>query len=173
MATTYFKGFDRNLQCKGFQFAVGKTYEESHAHLCKRGFHACENPMDVLTYYPPCTSRYAQVELGDVSEQREKDSKVCAKKITIVRELSTKEYIAACAAWFGGQNFEAQASGNSAIAVSLGRFGTAMVSGNSRFLVLADWRDGVLHGVKVGEVGVNIEAGKKYRIVDGEFSEVK
>ena len=176
--TAYYKGFDREFKCRGFQFEVGKTYEESKASLCSSGFHACENPVDVLSYYPPCTSRYAIVELEGVSEQREKDSKVCATKITIVRELSIKEYVAECAKWFSSQKFEGQSSGNYghaqssgyySVAVSLGRFGTAMADGKSKFIVLADWRNGELVDVKVGRVGDNIESGKKYSLVDGEF----
>jgi hypothetical protein len=71
---TFFKGLDRDFKCRGFQYEVGKSYEEKSATLCETGFHACENPMDVLSYYPPCTSRYAVVELDGVNEQREKDT---------------------------------------------------------------------------------------------------
>lgn len=48
-----YKGFDKNMQCHGFQFEEGKTYHEDEAELCKRGFHACENPLDVFGYYSP------------------------------------------------------------------------------------------------------------------------
>lgn len=48
-----YKGFDRNMRCRGFQFEEGKTYEEDKAELCKAGFHACTNPLDVWNYYPP------------------------------------------------------------------------------------------------------------------------
>ena len=58
-----FKGFDKDLKCLGFQYEIGKTYEEPKAELCKCGFHACENLMDVLKYYKPSDSRYCVVEL--------------------------------------------------------------------------------------------------------------
>ena len=48
-----YKGFDRNMRCRGFKFEEGKTYEEDKAELCKTGFHACTNPLDVWRYYPP------------------------------------------------------------------------------------------------------------------------
>ncbi len=50
-----YKGFNRELRCKGFQYEVGKEYEEPEAELCKCGFHACENPLDVFCYYPPAS----------------------------------------------------------------------------------------------------------------------
>ena len=84
-----YKGFDKNMQCLGFQFEEGKTYHEDEAELCKRGFHACENPLDVFGYYTPGkNSIYREVELEDVSEERNSDdTKVCAKTIKIGAKL--------------------------------------------------------------------------------------
>ena len=88
-----YKGFDKNLKCRSFQYEVGKTYEENNAVLCKKGFHACENPLDVFGYYPPGDgSRYCEVELEDVSKEKvdKEDSKVCSKKIRIGAEIGLK-----------------------------------------------------------------------------------
>jgi len=85
-----YKGFNEKLQCNNFQFELGKTYEEPVANLCNRGFHACENPLDVFGYYSPVDSRYCEVELDEVSIQRSDDSKVCAKKITIGAEVGIR-----------------------------------------------------------------------------------
>ena len=84
-----YKGFDKNMQCRGFQFEEGKTYHEDEAELCKRGFHACENPLEVFGYYSPGkNSIYREVELEDVSEeQNSDDTKVCAKTIRIGAKL--------------------------------------------------------------------------------------
>ena len=84
-----YKGFDKNMQCRGFQFEEGKTYHEDEAELCKRGFHACENPLDVFGYYTPGkNSIYREVELEDISEERNSDdTKVCAKTIKIGAKL--------------------------------------------------------------------------------------
>lgn len=90
-----YKGFDKNMRCRGFQFEEGKTYEEERAELCKAGFHACDNPIDVFRYYAPGESVFREVELEDVSDMRESDSKVCGKKIKIGAGISLRDMIRA------------------------------------------------------------------------------
>ena len=90
MGMKMYKGFDRDLKCRGFQYEIGKTYETDKAELCEEGFHACENPLDVFKYYPPTDSRYCKVELDDVSDQRDNDTKRVGKKIKIGAELSVR-----------------------------------------------------------------------------------
>ena len=84
-----YKGTDKNMQCRGYQFAQGVEAVEDRAELCEAGFHACEAPLDVLGYYPPGTgARYFEAELEDVSdERRADDSKVCGKRITLGAEI--------------------------------------------------------------------------------------
>ena len=83
-----YKGFDKNLQCRGFQYETGKNYEEERADLCRTGFHACEQPLDVFSYYPPGDgSRYCEVELIDPTSAKDDDSKRVAKKIAIGAEI--------------------------------------------------------------------------------------
>ena len=85
-----FKGFKKDMTCRGFQFEEGKTYElpeGEKAKLCESGFYACEMPLDVFSYYPPASSIYRAVELEDVSDERRDDSKVCARKIKIGAKL--------------------------------------------------------------------------------------
>ena len=90
-----YKGFDKELKCKGFQYEIGKEYEEEKAALCQSGFHACECPLDVLGYYPPSDSRYCEVELDNVSDERRDDTKVCGTKIKIGAEIGIKGLIKA------------------------------------------------------------------------------
>ena len=83
-----YKGFDKDLKCRDFQYEIGKTYEESTAKLCESGFHACERPLDVFTYHAPGkTSRYCEVDLDDVSYKMGGDSKRCGKKIAVKAEI--------------------------------------------------------------------------------------
>ena len=71
------------MTCRGFQYEEGETYTEDKAELCNCGFHACEDPIDCFSYYDPSESVFHEVELDDVSSERESDTKVAAKKITI------------------------------------------------------------------------------------------
>ena len=83
-----YKGFDKDLKCRGFQYEIGKEYKESKASACNCGFHACEMPIEVLGYYEPGKqSRYCEVEQsGDLSRHRD-DSKVASTKIKIGAEI--------------------------------------------------------------------------------------
>lgn len=81
-----YKGFDKDLKCRDYQFEVGKEYEEEKADICNCGFHACENPLDVFGYYPPADSRYCEVDL-DVNDQKSDDSKRVGKHIKINAEI--------------------------------------------------------------------------------------
>ena len=83
-----YKGFNKDMTCRGFQYEEGKTYKTDKAKLCSKGFHACENPLDCFNYYAPGKSVYHEVEIDD-NGQRQKDStKVVGKKIKIGAQLS-------------------------------------------------------------------------------------
>ena len=81
-----YKGFDKDLKCRDFQYEIGKEYEEERAEICDTGFHACENPLEVFGYYAPADSRYCEVEL-DANDQKSDDSKRVGKKISIKAEI--------------------------------------------------------------------------------------
>ena len=83
-----YKGFNKDMTCRGFQYEIGKTYETDKAELCSSGFHACENPLDCFGYYAPGSSKYCEVEIEDNGERNSDDSKVVGKKITIGAELT-------------------------------------------------------------------------------------
>ena len=83
-----YKGFNKDMTCRGFQYEEGKTYETDTAKLCDSGFHACENPLDCFGYYSPGQSVYHEVEIEDNGERNDDDTKVVGKKITIGAELS-------------------------------------------------------------------------------------
>ena len=85
-----YKGFDKNMQCRGFQFEEGKEYslpDGEEAKLCKQGFHACETPVDCLGYYAPGSSIYREVELDATEEKQNDDTKRVGKSIRIGAEI--------------------------------------------------------------------------------------
>ena len=82
-----FKGFDKDLKCRDFQYEIGKEYTEEKADICNCGFHACEFPMDVFNYYPPSDSRYCEVELEANNQKSSDDSKRVGKKISMKAEI--------------------------------------------------------------------------------------
>ena len=84
-----YKGTDRQMKCRGMQYALGETAVfDGEPHLCKAGLHACEQPIDVLNHYAPNASRYFEAEAEEVSAERESsDSKIVAKKMTLKAEI--------------------------------------------------------------------------------------
>jgi hypothetical protein len=96
-----YKGFDKGLQCRDYQFEIGKAFvHDGPVKHCKSGFHACENPLDVFGYYGPGSSRFALVELsGELSRETDGDSKIAAGSITIKAELKIPELVSAAITW--------------------------------------------------------------------------
>ena len=129
-----YKGFDKDLKCRDMQYEVGKTYEEPKADLCKAGFHACEHPLNVFEYYSPAESRFAEVDLGDISDQRENDTKRVGKKITISAELKLPELIDAAIKFVfervDWKNTKDKATGDQSAASATGNQGAASATGD-------------------------------------------
>ena len=91
---TSYKGFDKNMQCRGFQYEVGKEYEmDGEIKCCNRGFHACKSPMEVWDYYDILNSRYAEVEQSGKIEEEKNSTKVCSSRIKIKAELKLADFI--------------------------------------------------------------------------------
>ncbi|ENW78376.1 hypothetical protein F909_04065 [Acinetobacter sp. ANC 3929] len=144
--TTY-KGFDKDLKCRGFQYEIGKTYKhEGEVKACGSGFHACEHPLDVLGYYPPSQSRYAVVEQsGDLSREDGGDTKVSSREISIKFEIGIADLVkfaidytfskctpidAESPASATGNQGAASATGNRGAASATGNRGAALATGN-------------------------------------------
>ena len=164
-----YKGFDKDLKCRDFQYEIGKEYEEERAEICDTGFHACENPLDVFGYYAPADSRYCEVDL-DANDQKSGDSKRVGKKISIKAEIGIAgiikaglEYIKDQVNWDDdkksntGDCSAATNTGNWSAATNTGNWSAATVEGkesvamaigcNSKakgsigcFIVLAEWK---------------------------------
>ena len=91
---TSYKAFDKNMQCRGFQYEVGKEYEmDGEIECCNRGFHACKSPMEVWNYYDMLNSRYAEVEQSGKIDAEENTTKVCSSRIKIKAELKLADII--------------------------------------------------------------------------------
>ncbi|ECI4632975.1 hypothetical protein AH97_24985 [Salmonella enterica subsp. enterica] len=90
-----FKGFNKDLKCRDFQFAIGETFHhEGKVEACSSGFHACEYPFDVFSYYPPAESRYAEtISFGVTDREEEGDTKIASSSITIKDELTLPQFI--------------------------------------------------------------------------------
>nr|DAM28951.1 MAG TPA: pentapeptide repeat protein [Bacteriophage sp.] len=88
-----FKVFNPDWTCRGFQFEVGKIYEEDvKPMVCDRGFHFCEKAADCFDFYSfNSENKVAEVEaLGEVDSDGKKS---CTDKIHIIRELTWHEVL--------------------------------------------------------------------------------
>ena len=138
-----YKGFDKDLKCRDFQYEIGKKYEEERAEICDTGFHACENPLDVFGYYAPADSRYCEVEL-DANDQKSDDSKRVGKKISIKAEIGIAgivkaglEYIKDQVNWDDDKKSN---TGNRSAATNTGDWSAATNTGNrSAATNTGDW----------------------------------
>ena len=83
-----YKGFNKDMTCRGFQYEEGKEYEEESVEVCDHGFHACEYPLDCLGYYSPPESVYHEVEQSGEIQKHSEDTKVASTKIKIGAEIS-------------------------------------------------------------------------------------
>ena len=129
-----FKGFDKDLKCRDFQYEIGKEYTEEKADICNCGFHACEFPMDVFGYYPPSDSRYCEVELEANNQKSSDDSKRVGKKISVKAEIGIAGIIKAGVEYIKEQvNWEddkATNTGDQSAATNTGDQSAATNTGN-------------------------------------------
>ena len=88
-----YKVFNPDWTCRGFQYEVGKIFEEDvKPSCCDRGFHFCEKAADCFSYYNfNSENRVAEViALGEVDTDGKKS---CTNKIQIVREIPWQELL--------------------------------------------------------------------------------
>ena len=95
MSIKAYKGFNKDMTCRDFQFKEGETYHENEAKLCEKGFHACTEPLDCFKYYNPAESVYHVVELDDVSDETSNDSKICGETLKVGATLDVAEIVKA------------------------------------------------------------------------------
>ena len=128
-----YKAMNKNMQCRGKQYEVGKTYTEDEADCCNAGMHACENPLDVLHYYPLKDGpRFFEVECGGNVDKSEEDSKLACTELTVKGEVNFAGLVKATvnAVFNRVKGKEPFSSGDSSTAGSSGRYSTAGSSGD-------------------------------------------
>ena len=174
MAIKTYKGFDKDLKCRGFQYEVGKEYEEPKAIACNAGFHACERPLDVLDYYPPVTSRYCEVEQDGELSRDGSDSKVASTKIKIGAEIGIPGIVKAQIEWVrcrctnenNAEPGKPATAGNSGAATAGDR--GAATAGDSGVATAGDRGAATSRGsVTVGENGVGTVRAEEPKIRGG------
>ena len=193
-----YKGFNKDMKCRGFQFEEGKAYHEDTAVLCDCGFHACLDPLDCFGYYDPYDSVYHEVEIDNVSEQRENDTKVVAKDIKIGSRISIKDIVKEsidftfsnvqkenntdCAS---GDSSRQAASGDSSSQETTGKNCVMMSAGNDgrargkigSWIVLTEWKsrgnESIPTVVAKRIDGIEVREDTWYTLKNGEFVEVE
>ena len=173
-----YKAFDKNMQCRGFQYEVGKEYEmDGEIKCCDRGFHACKSPMEVWDHYDMLSSRFAEVEQSGKIDEEGNSTKVCSSHIKIKAELKLADIIKVGVEWLkditsptkvktdiakndnGGYSAQIGSSGDSAQINSTGEDSVIMCAGNSSiakakvgsWITLTEWKwsDEKKHNVPV------------------------
>ena len=189
-----YKGFNKDMTCRGFQYEEGKTYETDKAEMCKTGFHACEDPLDCFSYYSPGQSVYHEIEIDDNGQRNSDDTKVVGKKIKIGAKIGipqiaqlhieyvkskiedTKSNTGYCsAATNTGYCSAATNTGNCSAATNTGNYSVATVEGENSVAIAAGYKSKVKSTV-IGSAIVVVERDDNYNlvaiqsaIVDGEI----
>ena len=197
-----FKGFNKNMTCRDFQYEEGKEYEETRASACIAGFHACEYPLDCFKYYYPGESVYHVVEQSGEFNHDSDDSKVASTKIKIGAQLDIPGLVKAAIEYTKSRTttehtdpqmatageYGAATAGNCGAATSRGKSATGenglsvargnnvMVKGGmGAVLVIAEEKTS---SYNIKEWKVAVVDGKKikpdiwYKLENGEFVEV-
>ena len=136
-----YKGTDKDMKCRGFQFELGKEYVEEEAKLCEKGFHGCEYPLDVFAHYDPASSRFFVADLDGVTEEEaEGDSKRSGTKIKLRAEIGIAGIVKAAVEYIKekaessknqtGDYSAATNTGNWSAATNTGNWSAATNTGN-------------------------------------------
>ena len=194
-----YKGFDKDLKCRDFQYAVGETFvHNGDVEACKGGFHACEYPLNVFDYYAPAGNRFAVVEQsGQLS--RGDDTKVASKTLTVKAEIGLPGLIKAAieytvkrcspvdpespasstgdqgAASSTGTRGAASSTGAHSVAMACGYAGRAMAGESGAIVLVYRDEDCNLIHIRASKVGDNgIKAGVWYMLdADSNFVEAQ
>ncbi|EAX5345609.1 hypothetical protein BBD55_16230 [Salmonella enterica] len=176
-----FKGFNKDLKCRDFQFEIGKTFHhDGKVEACGSGFHACECPFDVFSYYSPADSRFAEtISFGITDREEDGDTKIASASITIKAELTLPQFIQRGIEWIWSKidksleqqimcgNWSAATNtGNWSAATNTGDWSAAEVSG-SQSVAAAFGIEGKARALEGGAIVLC------YRDEDGELIHIR
>ena len=127
-----YKGTDKDMKCRGFQFELGKEYEEAEAKLCDKGFHGCEYPLDVFAHYAPADSRFFVADLDGVTDEMESDdTKRVGTKIKLRAEIGIAGIVKAAVEYIKEKAESSKnQTGNYSAATNTGNFSAATNTGD-------------------------------------------
>ncbi|ECG6622817.1 hypothetical protein E2050_04085 [Salmonella enterica subsp. enterica serovar Manhattan] len=194
-----FKGFNKDLKCRDFQFEIGKTFHhDGKVEACGSGFHACECPFDVFSYYSPADSRFAEtISFGITDREEDGDTKIASASITIKAELTLPQFIQRGIEWIWskidksleqqimcGDCSAATNTGNRSAASNTGDWSAASNTGNrSAASNTGDWSAAEVSGSQSVAAAFGIEGKARaseggaivlcYRDEDGELIHIR
>ena len=126
-----FKGFEKDLKCRDFQYEEGKEFHTEKADCCNDGFHACEYPLDCFAYYDPAHSVFHEVELSGEMDKDGNDTKVCATDIKIGARISIAGLVKAAIEFTMSKvNKEGKSDERHGFASATGDYGASSATGN-------------------------------------------
>ena len=130
-----FKAFGKGLVCRGKQYKENTVFEEEKAIICESGMHFCENPLDVLDYYPLVDSNGNVVEVAEVEAldecQTDDNKKYCTKKLKIGFKLSLSAFVKAAIDFAFEKSDDKVLTGDYAKLASSGNYAKLASSGDS------------------------------------------
>lgn len=191
---TSYKGFDKDLKCRGYQYKIGESYtHDGNPSVCNSGFHACENPLDVLDYYNDIDGKYCVVEQSGKIEKE--DRKIASSEIKIkaeigfvglfnagieyLKEITKPQNNIADYAQIGSSGYSAQigSSGDDCVICCAGHYSVVKAKKGS-WITLSEWKYDkskkrmIPKCVKTEYVdGERIKADTWYKLINGEFTE--
>ena len=126
-----FKGFEKDLKCRDFQYEEGKEFHTEKEDCCNEGFHACEYPLDCFAYYDPAHSVFHEVELSGEMDKDGNDTKVCATDIKIGARISIAGLVKAAIEFTMSKvNKEGKSDERHGFASATGDYGASSATGN-------------------------------------------
>lgn len=190
-----YKGTDKNMQCRGKQYVLGKKEIDDGAIRCgDKGYHSCEAPFDVLRYYPNINgNRFFEAEAGgEIDKAENDDTKLASSELTLKSEINFAGLVKAQIEYtlkkskagttggdwsnLSGGNESNLSGGNSSLII--GQNGCNAKGGLHSVIVLTEWKyddngDYVSIDAQAEIVdGVRIKADTWYKLENGEFVEI-